>query len=248
MAWEHHEIGAETLRRMSALERYTDWILEKIAPWMGERVLEVGSGIGNISQRFLDRCELCLTDVQDEYLDVLRERFGGRPNVTVARWNLEECADCLCGRTFDTILVLNVLEHIERDAAALQEMASLLAPGGRVILQLPAHRLLYGSLDVNLDHYRRYTARDIRRKFAESGLETERLVRFNLFGALGWFVCSRVLRRTILPEGQLGLFNRLTPLFMAIERIVPPPFGLSLLAVGRKPLDAGESPPAGEKS
>ncbi len=235
MAWEHHEIGAETLRRMSALERYNDWILEKIAPWAGDRVLEVGSGIGNISQYFLDRRELCLSDVQEEYLRTLRERFADHPNVTVARYNLEEPPEALRGREFDTILALNVLEHIEKDTSALREMAALLAPGGRIILQLPAHTLLYGSLDVNLDHFRRYTASDIRRKFAAAGLETERLVRFNMFGALGWLLCSRILRKKILPQGQLGLFNRLTPLFMAIERAVPVPFGLSLLAVGRKP-------------
>lgn len=234
MAWEHHEIGAETLRRMSALERYNTWILEKIAPWTGGRVLEVGSGIGNISRFFLDCEELCLTDVQEDYLRTLRERFADRPNVTVARYNLEESPELIRGREFDTILALNVLEHIENDAAALREMASLLAPGGRLILQLPAHTLLYGSLDVNLDHFRRYTATDIRRKFASAGLETERLVRFNMFGALGWLLCSRVLRKKILPQGQLGLFNLLTPFFMAIERTIPAPFGLSLLAVGRK--------------
>ena len=234
MAWEHHEIGAETLRRMSALERYNNWILEKIAPWTGNRVLEVGSGIGNISRFFLDCEELCLTDVQEDYLRTLRERFADRANVTVARYNLEESPEALRGREFDTILALNVLEHIEKDTPALREMASLLAPGGRLILQLPAHTLLYGSLDIHLDHFRRYTAADIRRKFASAGLETERLVRFNMFGALGWLLCSRVLRKKILPQGQLGLFNRLTPLFMAIERVVPAPFGLSLLAVGRK--------------
>jgi SAM-dependent methyltransferase len=238
MAWEHHEIGAETLRRMSALERYNDWILEKISPWVGDRVLEVGSGIGNISRYFLNRRELCLTDVQEDYLAVLREKFGAYPHITIARYNLEECADCLRGREFDTILVLNVLEHIENDTHALREMSSLLAPGGRILLQLPAHRLLYGTLDINLDHFRRYTARDIRQKFRACGLETERLVRFNMFGAIGWLLCSRVLRRKILPEGQLGLFNLLTPAFMAIERTVPAPFGLSLLAIGRKPVNA----------
>ncbi|MHB9030562.1 MAG: class I SAM-dependent methyltransferase [Candidatus Latescibacterota bacterium] len=247
MAWEHHEIGAETLRRMSVLERYNDWILEKISPWVGERVLEVGAGIGNISQYFLDRRELCLTDVQEDYLGILREKFGAYPHITIARYNLEECADCLHGREFDTILVLNVLEHIENDIHALREMSSLLAPEGRVILQLPAHRLLYGALDINLDHFRRYTARDIRQKFSSCGLETERLVRFNLFGALGWLLCSRVLRRKILPEGQLGLFNLLTPAFMAIERTVPVPFGLSLLAVGRKPGSDARTHPDSER-
>jgi hypothetical protein len=87
---------------------------------------------------------------------------------------------------------------------------------------------------VHLDHFRRYTARDIREKLEAAGYEVERMVRFNLFGALGWLFCSRVLRRRILPEGQLWLFNRLTPLFTAIERRIPVPFGLSLLVIGKK--------------
>jgi len=234
MPWEHHDTGAETLRRMSALERYNDWIMEKIQPWVGNHILEVGAGIGNISRYFLNRESLILTDVQEEYLDALRKKFGSFPNVTIERYDLDDSAAHLRNRTIDTILALNVLEHIRDDVHALREMATLLVPGGRIILQLPAHPLLYGTLDRNLDHFRRYARRDITRKLTASGLEPEHISEFNLFGALGWFVSSRILRKKILSEGQLGLFNRLTPLFMAVERKFPAPFGLSILAVGRK--------------
>lgn len=219
---------------MSALARYNEWIAETIHPWIGRSVLEVGSGIGSFSRFFLERERVILSDVQEEYLRALRAKYGGLPNTTVEYYNLEKSAGHLAGRGIDTIVALNVLEHIRDDCHALAQMATLLAPGGRIILQLPAHRILYGSLDVNLDHYRRYTARDIREKLAEAGYEVERMIRFNLFGALGWFVCSRILKREILPESQLGLFNRLTPLFMAIERRFPAPFGLSLLVIGKK--------------
>lgn len=234
MPWEHHDTGAETLRRMNALERYNDWIMEKIQPWVGNHVLEVGAGIGNFSGYFFTRASLILTDVQEEYLDALRKKFGSLTNVTIERYDLDDSAAHLRNRTIDTILALNVLEHIRDDVHALREMATLLVPGGRIILQLPAHRLLFGTLDRNLDHFRRYTRRDIIRKLTASGLEPEHISEFNLFGALGWFTSSRILRKKILSEGQLGLFNRLTPLFMAIERKFPAPFGLSILAVGRK--------------
>ncbi len=229
------DIGQETLRRMSALERYNGWILEVIRPWIGRRVLEVGSGIGNFSHYFLDREQLILTDTREDYLARLKERYGAYANVAVERYDLEGSAGRLSEYRADTVIVLNVLEHIDDDRLALAEMYGLLAPGGRIVLQLPAHRLLYGTLDIHLDHFRRYTARDIRRKLAVCGYEIEHIRRFNMFGALGWLVASRVLRRRILPEGQLGLFNLLTPFFMAAERIVPVPFGLSLLVVARKP-------------
>jgi 2-polyprenyl-3-methyl-5-hydroxy-6-metoxy-1,4-benzoquinol methylase len=234
MEWEHSRIGPETLRRVRALERYNEWIVREIRPWAGRRVLEVGSGIGTFSRFFLESDLLVLSDIREEYLRRLRETYGGRANVAVENYNLEESSAHLAGRGIDTVIALNVLEHIRDDSHALSEIAAVLSPGGRIILQLPAHRLLYGSLDVNLDHYRRYTARDIRAKLAAAGFETEIVRRFNMFGAAGWFVASRILKRPILPEGQLGLFNLLTPLFMAIERLIPVPFGLSLLVVGKK--------------
>lgn len=236
MAHPGEDIGQETLRRMSALERYNDWIFRAIRPWIGRRVLEVGSGIGNFSHYFLDREQLILTDIRDDYLNRLRERYGAFGNVAVERYDLEVSGGHFSDYRVDTVISLNVLEHIDDDRLALAESYSLLAPGGRIILQLPAHKVLYGSLDINLDHFRRYTVRDIRRKLAACGFEIEHIRRFNMFGAFGWFFASRVLRRRILPEGQLGLFNLLTPFFMAVERIIPVPIGLSLLVIGRKPL------------
>ena len=234
MAGEIHNIGTETLQRISVLDHYNDWIIERIRPWVGDTVLEVGSGIGNISRYFLDRKKLILTDCQEEYIEQLREKFGDHPNVSFDIYDLEESGSHLRNRGVDTIIVLNVLEHIKNDRFALREMASILSHGGHLILQLPAHRILYGSLDRNLDHFRRYTIRDIRSKFTESGLKAVRFIRMNMFGAVGWLMYSRILRRKILPEGPLGLFNMLTPFFMAVERTVPVPFGLSIIAVGRK--------------
>ncbi|MFC1693464.1 methyltransferase domain-containing protein [Candidatus Latescibacterota bacterium] len=234
MPVEQINIGPETLRRMSALDRYNDWIIERIMPWVGDTVLEVGAGIGNISRYFLDRKRLILSDVNEEYLKILREKFGDHPNVSYERYNLEESASRLSDNKIDTIMALNVLEHIDHDVHALKEMASILSPGGHIILQLPAHKILYGSIDRNLAHFRRYTIREIRRKFDESGLKAECFFRMNMFGALGWFLYCRILKRPLLPEGPLSLFNKLTPVFMAVERTFPVPFGLSIIAVGRK--------------
>ena len=228
------DVGIETLRRMKKLTRYGRWVFDRILPYVGERVLEAGSGLGNNSVFFLDRELLILTDVRQDFLDHLRQEYRDRGNVDVERFDLEGSGSHLRGRNIDTIVALNVLEHIRDDRNALAEMAAMLAPGGRVILQLPAHPLLYGSLDRNLDHYRRYTISGIREKFTAAGLTGERFDYMNLFGAAGWLVSSRILRRTILPEGQLGLFNTLTPLFIAVENVIPMPAGLSIIAVGRK--------------
>ena len=106
-----------------------------------------------------------------------------------------------------------------------------------LILQLPAHRFLYGSLDHNLNHFRRYTIRDIREKLEANGFKSERFFRMNMFGVIGWFLYSRILKRELLPKGPLSAFNLLTPVFMAIERMVPMPVGLSIIAIGRKEME-----------
>ena len=234
MSVEYTDIGSETLRRMKALDGYNRWIVDEIRPWVGENVLEIGAGTGNISQFFLDRKQLILTDINKSYIDKLSETYEKYPNVSCEQFNLEGSGSHLRGGGIDTIIGLNVLEHIKDDIHALCEMTSILSDGGRVILQLPAHKILYGSLDRNLDHYRRYTVRDIKNKFAQCGLIPEKTSRINMFGTFGWFVCSRILRKKILPEGQLSLFNALTPVFIALERVIPAPFGLSILAIGRK--------------
>ncbi len=236
MAKPFDEIGAETLRRMNRLDAYNKWIVEKIQPWVGDVVLEVGAGIGNISRFFLGRRELILADIDESYLEILRKKFASCPNVVYVRYNLEKSGSHLAGRGIDTVIALNVLEHIDNDQHALNEISSILVPGGCVVLQVPSHKLFYGSLDKNLGHYRRYSSGEIREKFKIAGLEPEFICHMNMFGALGWFVNSCILKRKILPRGQLGTFNVLTPLFIAFERLIPPPFGLSVIAVGRKPL------------
>ncbi len=234
MAAQQTDIGRETLRRMGAVAHYNDWVMERIIPLTGDNVLEVGSGIGNISRYFLDKKQLILTDIRNDYIEHLNTVFGARDNVAVERYDLEGSGNHLAGRNIDTVIALNVLEHIDNDIGALTEMAKILTPGGKVILQLPAHRLLYGTLDKHLDHFRRYTAREIRGKFDRCGFRTAACFRMNMPGALGWLLYSRILRHDILPEGPLGLFNRLTPAFMTFEKIIPAPFGLSIVAVGEK--------------
>ncbi len=229
-----HPIGAETLRRMSTLERYSLWVIERIRPWLGKRVIEVGSGIGNNSHWFLDAEKLVLSDMEESYLATLGERFSSHEHVEVVRFDLESSCDSLRDRGLDTVVAFNVLEHIEDDINALDQFHGILEPGGRVILQLPAHPLLYGSLDRHLDHFRRYTVDEVRSKFRATGFEPLKFFHMNMPGALGWFVSSRILKQSILPESALSAFNILTPAFMTAERFIPPPFGLSIIAIGEK--------------
>ena len=229
-------VGIETLLRMADVEAYNAWVYRQIRPYLGERVLEVGCGIGNMTGYYVDRPLLVCVDLLAESLALVRRKLPGRPNLHTMQGDI--CADstvaALAPYGFDTVVMLNVLEHIDDDARALACIHRLLVPGGRLLLLVPAERYLYGTLDRALGHYRRYEPAGLRALLAGSGYTVESLRYMNLAGILGWFLNARVLRRQLLPRPQLGLFNLLAPLFERLEAQVAPPRGQSLVAICRK--------------
>lgn len=228
--------GRETLHLVEAhLGRYNRWMFEQLAPAIAGRVLEIGSGTGTMSAFLLEAPRLALSDVAPDNLQDLSSRFGQRPGVTVDRWDLnEEAPEALREERFDTVVCLNVLEHIEDDAAALGRMFDRLTPGGRLVLLVPAHPWLYNGFDRGVRHFRRYEKRSLAALLAQVGFRLERSWYFNMLGALGWFINGHLLGKTLLPAGQLRLLDALVPLLRAAPRL-PRPFGLSVIAVASRP-------------
>jgi SAM-dependent methyltransferase len=220
-----------TLERMAAAPRYNAWLLERAMPFLGRRVLDVGAGIGTFSEALAPGRDVVALEPDPRLLAVLRPRFAGRANVTVDAARIEDFGG---EQAFDTIVCFNVLEHLGDDEAALERFAALLVPGGRVLLLVPAHPLLYGPLDRALDHERRYRRGELRRLLSGAGLVPEAVHLVNPVGALGWLLSGRVLRRKDIPVAPLGVFDRLVPFVRPLDRI-PLPLGLSLWAVARRP-------------
>jgi SAM-dependent methyltransferase len=227
-------VGAATLERLAAAPGYNRWMFERIRPWLGGRVIEIGSGIGNLSAWLVDRERVLLTDTEPHYLERLRERFAGRSNVAVARLYLPDVDGAVAAQRFDTVVCLNVLEHVADDLASLRAMRALLEPGGRLVLLVPALPALYGTLDEALGHHRRYTVAGLRAGFVEAGIRPVHVEYFNLAGIPGWWLAGRVLRRRLIPAGSLALFEALVPLFR-LERLLPWRIGQSLIAIGERP-------------
>ncbi|MGH9198247.1 MAG: methyltransferase, partial [Acidimicrobiia bacterium] len=193
------------------------------------------AGIGNISALLVKRAPelLVLTDQDPYYLKRLRKRFAGLPGVSVDALTLPDdgARERFLQHRIDTVIALNVLEHIPDDRGALQSMRDMLISGGRVVVLVPAMRALYGSLDKGLGHVRRYDAGALRRLFDDADLLIDRVFFFNMVGALGWFANSRLLGVARIPKSQVQWFDRLVPCLRA-EDFLPRPFGQSLIAVG----------------
>jgi SAM-dependent methyltransferase len=231
------DVGAITLRRMAALTPYNRWLHDRFEHFLGNRILEVGAGVGNQTRFFVDERALVMaSDIEPHYLRELTARFAHRPNVRIASFRFplspEAQADLKSSKV-DTIVCLNVLEHIEDDNDTLRDFAAVLPPGGHLVLLVPALKALYGTLDRHLFHFRRYSMEELHSKVSEAGFEIETLRFLNRPAVPGWWLNSRVLKRRVMPKGQLKLFKWIMPLLKLEER-KPPRFGLSLLALAKR--------------
>jgi len=226
--------GACILDSLARTTRFNKWMADAIRPWLGRRVLELGAGIGNMTQHLSRGRKLYVaTDIEGEHLARLRVRFRGRPNLTIRKCDLTGRQDFeSLGEQFDTVVCLNVVEHVEDDLAALRNIRSVLAPGGRAIILAPQDQAIYGSLDRVLGHYRRYSEGELRSRMEQSGFRVEEVIHFNRVTRPGWILNGRVLRRQSFSRLQLRLFDALVPLWRRIDRLLPWP-AVSLIAVGQ---------------
>ena len=222
---------------MTRAVNYFAWQSRLVVRELGQRIVEVGCGIGNFTKLLLDRELVVAVDCEEACVESLRERYPGQRNLQAFACDAGSARFRELSRFRpDSVVCVNVLEHIEDDREALRAMAEILAPGGVVVLLVPAFRALYGPIDQNLGHYRRYRQSEIVRLAEDAGLAIDKLHYVNAVGFFGWWMNARVLKRETQSDGQIAVFDRwLVPIFSALESAVKPPFGQSLLAVLRRP-------------
>jgi SAM-dependent methyltransferase len=222
---------------MTRAKNYFAWQCRLVANELGQRVVEVGCGIGNFTGMLLDRELVLALDREEACVRRLRERFPGRDNLRALTCEVGSDAFRELARFRpDSVVCVNVLEHIEDDRAALRAMAQILTPEGVIVLLVPAFEALYGPIDRNLGHHRRYRRRSIEKLAGAAALEVRKLHYVNAAGFFGWWVNARLLKREAQSDGQIAIFDRwVVPALSAFEAAVRPPFGQSLLAVLRRP-------------
>ena len=213
---------------MEGAQAYNKWLFERARPYLGRRVLDAGAGIGTFTALAAEGREVVAVEPDPVQLAILRDRFDGRPDVRIVAGTIEDVEG-----TFDSILCLNVLEHIRDDRGMLTRFHARLDTGGALLLLVPAHPALWGGNDRVVQHERRYTKAVLRRRLEEAGLAVADLRYVNPVGAAGWFVSIRMLKREQVPEGPLKLYDKLVPALRVLDK-VDVGFGLSLWAVGRR--------------
>jgi SAM-dependent methyltransferase len=236
--YEGRHEGHRTLRAMETAPAYARWLAAKLKPHLGPRVLEIGAGLGTITRHLVDRELLVALEPERLYVERLKNRFAGLPNVEVVHGDAANDADLLPlrARDLDSVVLSNVLEHIPDDADALRRFAKVLRPGGAVVLIVPALQELFGEIDAAVGHHRRYDKRTLEKALAAGGFAIERLEWMNAVGIPGWWLNGRILRRREVPRLQLQVYDRLAPALARAEaRFGETPVGMSLFAVGRLP-------------
>ena len=235
-AEDPRNVGHVTLARMGRLEPYNRWLADRFRGALGGRVLEIGAGFGNMTRQFTDRELVVASDLDPVALEYLRGTFRDEPGVRIASYRFPldagERAEIRALR-IETIVCLNVLEHIEDDVATLSDFHALLPSGGRLVLIVPALARLFGTLDEHLHHFRRYEKAELEDKVRAAGFALEDCRFLNRPGILGWYINGKILRRRVLPSGQLAAFRLMLPLLKREEKN-PPSTGMSLLAIARK--------------
>ena len=225
------EHGSQMLGRLARAERFNSWMADVIRPFLGARLLEIGSGTGNLTRRLIPRDVYVASDVNPLYLKTLENLTSDRPYLAAQYTDVTDLASFpQRGDGFDSVVCLNVIEHVDDDVGALRNIRHVLAEGGRAIVLVPHGPWNFGTLDEVLGHRRRYTEESLRRVAAEAGLEVKRVIRFNRVSSLPWWLNGRVLRKTSFGLLQIRIVDWLTPISRVLDRFLPfPP--LSLIAV-----------------
>lgn len=231
---------SEQLEAGRGADAYNRWVADQFLPFVGRRVLEVGCGIGNLSQFWADRETLVGIDTEPECVLKCAERFRDRPNVQVTcdRVGAPDWVQRWSRHRFDTLIAVNVLEHIRDDLGTLRGWRDIVAAGGggHLGLFVPAFEFAFTAFDKRYGHYRRYTKETLRDKMLDAGLDIEVLRYFNMPGLLVWWLHFGVLGRMSTSSGQVGLYGKLiVPLLRQLEARFNPPFGNSIIAIAKVP-------------
>lgn len=224
--------GRLTLESMSMAPRYNQWILKKFDIHLKGDILEIGSGIGNFTKLLAKYGNVWASDISNEYLSKIKLEIPEIKGVGIA--DIERGKYFFKSQKFDSIVCLNVVEHIKNDDQAILNLQRLLKPKGILVLIVPSGANLYGKIDEAIGHFRRYDKVQLEKKLYKRGFKIMNKRILNFIGGIGWWVSGKLLKQSIVKKNNVKIFNLISPFFLLIERFWEPPMGTSILMIARK--------------
>lgn len=229
--------GDKNLKILAQANNFTLWMYEQAQPYLKGTILEIGSGQGNYSKLIIKDFpthKIILSEIDENYLTQLQTDLGNK-NVSTIKLNLEKKADFNQIDQIDSAFALNVLEHVEHDVDALNNIYDKLTPGGTFTVLVPAHQFLYNCIDKSVGHFRRYNKKLMKEKVAQTQFKIKKLFYFNAFSIPGWYLSGNILKRDLLSENKMQFFDKLVPVLKFFEKhILRKSIGMSLIAVLEK--------------
>jgi 2-polyprenyl-3-methyl-5-hydroxy-6-metoxy-1,4-benzoquinol methylase len=226
--------GLTTLEILTEAKNYNRWIADNFYPYIKAPLLEFGAGIGNISELLRSYTPLCLTDTDPRMLAHLENKFSHSNDVSVNFLDITQPPPEHLVGGFQTVIGINVLEHIEDDEKTLFHLGNVLKPSGRLLLLVPAKRWAYTELDRQLGHFRRYEKEELAEKLAKASFRIEKLYFFNIIGLMSWIIRDKIQRSGGLRPFQISSFDTIVPILKRIESKISMPVGISLIAIAQK--------------
>lgn len=228
------QYGSNILNDLQDATRFNRWMGDTLRPFLGDRVLEIGAGIGNLTSQFIPRELYVASDINPVYLDYLRSYAIGKPYLHVMEINANNENDFeSLENQFDTAIMVNVLEHVPDEQLALKNLYKVLELGGKVVILVPQHPQLYGTLDVALEHRERYTEDGLRSSLTKAGFQVERILDFNRISVPSWWYNAKILKRTSFSRVQLKVLEIIMPMVKIIDRFWPW-HGISAIGIAKK--------------
>lgn len=235
------KLHLDAQNQMSRMTAYYYWAVSFLGSNPGSNIWDAGAGIGILADKLSSKeRKLLLTEFGEENLNILNQKYEKDSNVTVAFCDLTEAkAHDFKNYAIDTIIQLDVLEHLEDDQAVLNLFYEVLPRGGKILIKVPAHPGLFCEIDKASLHYRRYTKNALKQKVEKSGFKIQKISYMNMLGAILYFIKGKIGKKktnfsNTFSARKIKRMNKIIPVLVKIEKILPPFFGLSVIVVAEK--------------
>lgn len=230
--------GHKNLETAIQRKNFTKWVFEELSPGLKGEIMEIGSGLGTYSQLIIEKfpeSQITLTDISSNYVENLKKKFS-QSKISVHNLDLNEKTNFekIGYGKFDSIIAINVLEHVEHDNFALDHLYNMLRNDGNLIILVPANKFLYNIIDKSIGHWRRYTKKELKSKLLKSNFKIQKIYSFNILGMLGWFLNGNIFKKDEINKDASKFFDKLVPAMKIIEKISGRQIGLSIICYCKK--------------